>query len=73
MSGLLGGGDSSAQTQSLILQMQQAASQRGAALSSLLAREAEVDAQNKGASPRRSRGRRLLTSLADEDKTTLGG
>ena len=74
MSGLLGGGGSSdAANLQLVQSIKSANSQRGAALASLLQQQAELDSQNKGASARRSRGQRLLTSLSAEDKSaTLG-
>lgn len=69
MSSLLGG-----QSEQRQQAAQQAASARGSALASLLAREAELDQANAAqGSSRRARGKRLLRSLTDEDgNATLG-
>ena len=69
MGGLLGGQSDDQKRQ----QQRQEMSQRGAALASLLAREAELDKEGAAGSSKRARGKRLLRSLTDEDGAqTLG-
>lgn len=68
MGGLLGQSDEQKREAA-----KQAASARGSALASLLAREAELDKDGASGSSRRARGKRLLRSLTDEDGAqTLG-
>lgn len=69
MGSLVGGGQSAARTQAV----RDRASAQGTALAQLLAREAELDKENAGASTRRQRGKRLLTNLTDDQGNAVLG